>query len=94
MVSELATNAIQATGLTDTDATWNDAADDVPTFHVRMLLFEASIVIEVWDADPAPPVPQHVTGEEEGGRGTVDRGHDQREVGLVPGPAGRQSRLG
>lgn len=71
VVSELATNAIQATGLTGTDATWNDAGDDVPIFHVRLLLFEASIVIEVWDADPAPPVPQHVTGEEEGGRGLL-----------------------
>ena len=68
---EPATNAIQATGLTETDATWNDAGHDIPTFHVRMLLFEASIVIEVWDADPAPPVPQHVTGEKEGGRGLL-----------------------
>ena len=71
VVSELATNAIQAAGLTDTGATWNDAGNDVPTFHVRMLLFETSIIIEVWDADPAPPVPQHVTREEEGGRGLL-----------------------
>ena len=38
---------------------------------MRLLLFEASIVIEVWDADPAPPAPQHGTGEEEGGRGLM-----------------------
>jgi hypothetical protein len=36
-----------------------------------MLLFEASIVIEVWDADSALPVPQHGTCEEEGGRGLM-----------------------
>ena len=54
VVSELATNAIQATGLTGADATWNDLGDDAAAFHVRLLLFEASIVIEVWDADPAP----------------------------------------
>ncbi len=94
VVSELATNAIRATGLTDAGATWNDVGDDVAAFHVRMLLFEASIVIEVWDADPAPPLPQHGTGEEEGGRGANDRGGAQRELGLVPGPATRQSRPG
>lgn len=71
VVSELATNAIQATDLTGADATWKDAGDDAATFHVRMLLFEARIVIEVWDIDPAPPVPQHMTGEEEGGRGLL-----------------------
>lgn len=71
VVSELATNAIQATGRTDADATWNDVGDDVEAFHLRLLLFEASIVIEVWDADPAPPDPQHGTGEEEGGRGLM-----------------------
>ena len=71
MVSELATNAIQATGRTDADATRDDVGDDAAAFHVRLLLFEASIVIEVWDADPAPPAPQHGTGEEEGGRGLM-----------------------
>ena len=71
MVSELATNAIQATGRTDADATRDDAGDDAAAFQVRLLLFEAGIVIEVWDADPAPPAPQHGTGEEEGGRGLM-----------------------
>ena len=71
VVSELAANPIQATGRTDADATWNDVGDDVAAFHLRLLLFEASIVIEVWDADPAPPVAQHGTGEEEGGRGLM-----------------------
>lgn len=71
VVSELATNAIQATGRTDADPTRNGVGDDVAAFHVRLLLFKASIVIEVWDADPTPPVPQHVTGEQEGGRGLL-----------------------
>ena len=71
VVSELATNAIQATGRTAADATRDDVGNDVAAFHVRLLLFEASIVIEVWDADPAPPVPQQGTGEEEGGRGLM-----------------------
>jgi hypothetical protein len=67
VVSELATNAIRATGLTDADARWNEAAN-VAAFHVRLLLFGDSIVIEVWDGDPAAPMPQEVTGEDEGGR--------------------------
>ena len=70
VASELATNAVQATGLTDTDAKWSDLGD-LATIHVRLLLFEPSIVIEVWDADPAPPVSQHATREEEGGRGLM-----------------------
>ncbi len=71
VVSELATNAIQAAGRTGADATWNDVGGDAAAFHVRLLLFGASIVIEVWDADPAPPVAQRVTGEVEGGRGLM-----------------------
>ena len=46
VVSELATNAIQATGRTDADATWNDVGNDIAAFHLRLLLFEASIVVE------------------------------------------------
>jgi anti-sigma regulatory factor (Ser/Thr protein kinase) len=68
VVSELTTNAVQATGLMDTDAKWSDLGN-LATIHVRLLLFETSIAIEVWDRDPAPPAPQEVAGEEEGGRG-------------------------
>jgi Histidine kinase-like ATPase domain len=68
VVSELATNAVNATGLADADARWSEVGS-VAAFHVRLLLFEASIVIEVWDGDPAAPVPQEMTGDEEGGRG-------------------------
>jgi anti-sigma regulatory factor (Ser/Thr protein kinase) len=68
VVSELATNAIQATGVMDTDARWGDLGD-LATIHVRVLLFGSSVVLEVWDGDPAAPVPQQATDEEEGGRG-------------------------
>ena len=70
VVSELTTNAIRATGLTDADARWSEAAS-VAALHMRLLLFEASIVIEVWDGDPAAPMPQDATGEDEGGRGLL-----------------------
>lgn len=68
VASELATNAIQATGVTDTDAKWSDLSG-LATIHVRALLFDASVVVEVWDRDPAGPVPQEFTDAEEGGRG-------------------------
>jgi anti-sigma regulatory factor (Ser/Thr protein kinase) len=68
VVSELATNAIHATCTTDTDARSNDLAA-LATIHVRMLLFDASIVVEIWDRDPAGPTPQPVTDVDEGGRG-------------------------
>ena len=68
VVSELTTNAVQATGLMDTDAKWSDLGN-LATIHVRLLLFETSIAIEVWDRDPTAPAPQEVTGDEEGGRG-------------------------
>lgn len=70
VVSEMATNAVKAAGLTDADATRTDAGN-VAAFHVRLLLFGASIVIEVWDGNPAAPVPQDVTSEQEDGRGLL-----------------------
>jgi anti-sigma regulatory factor (Ser/Thr protein kinase) len=68
VVSELTTNAVKATGRMDADAKWSDLGN-LATIHVRLLLFETSIVIEVWDRDPAAPAPQEVTDDEEGGRG-------------------------
>ena len=53
-----------------------------------MLLFEASIVIEVWDADPAPHVPQHVTGEAEGGRELLIVAALSAEWDWFPAPQG------
>lgn len=57
VVSELATNAVDAQSLLDADGS-RDEAENVAAMQVRLLLFEASIVIEVWDGDPAAPRPQ------------------------------------
>jgi anti-sigma regulatory factor (Ser/Thr protein kinase) len=70
VVSEMATNAVKAAGLTEADATRTEAGN-AAAFHVRLLLFAASIVIEVWDGNPAAPVPQDITGEAEDGRGLL-----------------------
>ncbi len=55
VISELVTNAVQATGVTDAAPRWSQLAG-LATIHVRVMLFERSIVIAVWDRDPAAPV--------------------------------------
>jgi hypothetical protein len=55
VISELATNAVTATGITEAEPRWSQLAS-LATIYVRLLLFERSIVIAVWDSSPAPPV--------------------------------------
>jgi len=70
VTSELITNAVQATGVTDPDAAWGDAGA-LATIQVRVLMYQASIVIEVWDRDPSAPVRHDAVSDEEGGRGLM-----------------------
>ena len=48
VVSELVTNAVQASGVTDPEAAWGDLGSPA-TIQVRVLMYQAGIVIEVWD---------------------------------------------
>jgi hypothetical protein len=57
VVSELVTNSVQATGLADAGPGWADPGD-LALIQVRVLLFPAAVVIEVWDRDPTGPVRQ------------------------------------
>lgn len=65
LVSELVTNAVQAM----------EQQDDQPAVRLRLSSDNARLLIEVWDADPRPPVPKDLGAddipdlEEEGGRG-------------------------
>jgi anti-sigma regulatory factor (Ser/Thr protein kinase) len=68
VISELVTNSVQATGLTDAEPTWAGVGD-LATIQVRVLLYQTGVVIEVWDRDPTVPVPHDPTSDEEGGRG-------------------------
>lgn len=68
VVSEIVTNSVKATGLADAGPGWADPGD-LPVIQVRVLLFPATVVIEVWDRDPALPVRQDAVPDEEGGRG-------------------------
>ena len=87
VMSELATNAVQATGVMGTYATCSDPGN-LAAIHVRLLLFETSIVIEVWDRGRAAPVPQDVTADEEGGRGLLIVTALSTRWGCFPGPQG------
>ena len=68
VISELVTNSVKATGLTDTEPRWADLGD-LATIQVRVLMYQAGVIIEVWDRDPMMPVRQDATSDEEGGRG-------------------------
>lgn len=68
VISELVTNSVQATGLTDVQPKWADLGD-LATIQVRVLLYQTGIIIEVWDRDPAAPARHDATPDEEGGRG-------------------------
>jgi anti-sigma regulatory factor (Ser/Thr protein kinase) len=61
LVSELVTNAVKATA----------GNDDQAAICLRLSGDNARVLIEVWDADPHPPVPKDGTPDpqEEGGRG-------------------------
>ena len=48
LVSELVTNAVQAM----------EQQDDQPAVRLRLSSDNARLLIEVWDADPRPPVPK------------------------------------
>jgi len=68
VISELVTNSVKATGLTDAEPKWADLAALV-TIQVRVLLYQAGVIIEVWDRDPTVPVRRDATPDEEVGWG-------------------------
>ena len=70
VVSELVTNAVQASGVTDPEAAWGDLGR-LATIQVRVLMYQAGIVIEVWDRDPGAPAGHDAASDEEGGRGLM-----------------------
>ena len=68
VISELVTNSVRATGLTDTKPRWADLGS-LATIDIRLLLYPAGVIVEVWDRDPAAPVRHDAASDEEGGRG-------------------------
>jgi anti-sigma regulatory factor (Ser/Thr protein kinase) len=70
VASELMTNAVQATGTTGTPSA-SGGFDAAATVQVRVLMYQASIIIEVWDREPGAPRRHEAAADEEGGRGLM-----------------------
>jgi anti-sigma regulatory factor (Ser/Thr protein kinase) len=68
VMSELVTNAVQATGVTEAEPRWSQL-EGLATIHVRLLLSDRNIVIAVWDKNPEAPVPAEPEADSESGRG-------------------------
>ncbi len=68
VVSELVTNAVAATGVTEPDPTWPDLAG-VPLIEVRLRRFGWNLLVEVWDQNLTPPIPKEPELDDEHGRG-------------------------
>lgn len=68
VVSELVTNAVKSTGVTDPDPGWTDLrAHHVVGVQLRAM--EAGLYVEVWDGGSGSPTLQEPALEAEGGRG-------------------------
>jgi anti-sigma regulatory factor (Ser/Thr protein kinase) len=69
VISELATNAVKATGIVDAEPSWSERAN-LAVIRVRIVYLETGhIVLEVWDGDPTPPKPTDAEPEADSGRG-------------------------
>jgi len=70
VVSELVTNAVQATGLTDPEPkSWEIAAEHV--IGVQLRATGTSLVLDVWDGSSDVPVVKNPDDDAEGGRGLL-----------------------
>jgi anti-sigma regulatory factor (Ser/Thr protein kinase) len=70
VVSELVTNAVQATGTTEPKPSWEQLGP-VAAIKVRVTHLGGSISIAVWDNDPTPPASRDAAPDAEGGRGLM-----------------------
>jgi anti-sigma regulatory factor (Ser/Thr protein kinase) len=71
VVSELVTNAVQASGAADPPDAGVGDPGPLATIQVRVLAYQAGVVVEVWDADPESPSRRDAVPGAEGGRGLV-----------------------
>jgi anti-sigma regulatory factor (Ser/Thr protein kinase) len=70
VLSELVTNAVNATGTTNPRPRWGEL-DHLALIRVQLVVTSDSLVVEVWDRDPSPPVPQQPEQADEAGRGLL-----------------------
>ena len=68
VISELVTNAVMASGLTDTQPRWRELTN-LAVIRVRLLLYDTRIIIDVWDQESTVPILKEAVDEDEYGRG-------------------------
>jgi anti-sigma regulatory factor (Ser/Thr protein kinase) len=72
VASELVTNSIRATGITQSPASYAGLHDEeLARITVRLRISVSGLLIEVRDEDPRPPVPARPDALDEGGRGLM-----------------------
>ena len=72
VASELVTNSIRATGITETPAGYADLHDaELARITVRLRMSASGLLIEVRDEDSRPPLPAQPGALDEGGRGVM-----------------------
>ena len=72
VASELVTNAIKATGITETPADYARLHDvKLARVITQLRLSATSLSIDTWDGDPHPPVPARPGDLDEDGRGLM-----------------------
>jgi anti-sigma regulatory factor (Ser/Thr protein kinase) len=71
LVSELVTNAINATGITNDDAADKRLVGGVKPIYVCLSVRSRALRIEVWDTSSRPPLRRRAAEEDEGGRGLL-----------------------
>lgn len=70
VTSELVTNAVKASGITDPDPKpWQIKAEHVIAVQLRVL--HSSLYVEAWDRTPEAPVRRNPDPDTEGGRGLL-----------------------
>jgi anti-sigma regulatory factor (Ser/Thr protein kinase) len=87
VVSELVTNAVKSSGLTDPEPKWTD----IKAHHivgVQLRVIDTSLYVEVWDRSPATPVKQPQADDSEGGRGLFLIEDLSKRWGIHRPPAG------
>jgi anti-sigma regulatory factor (Ser/Thr protein kinase) len=87
MMSELASNAVKATGFADRQPkSWELTAQHVMAVQLRAV--DDELFVEVWDMSPLLPIRRTVTAETEGGRGLHLVEALAKEWGVYQPPAG------
>jgi len=68
VVSELMTNAVEATGVMAAHPRWTEL-HDLALVRLSVVRLRSGLVVEVWDRDPTPPVVKEAAWDDENGRG-------------------------